>query len=135
MVEYIASRLLSFLIKAGKNISQARVLVMGVTFKENVSDIRNSKVIDVIKELQDFGIKTDIIDPYAEKEILEEEYQLHLTENMAEKYDAVVVAVKHQEYLALTEEYFLNLTNENGILIDIKGIYNKKIKNMTYWTL
>ena len=135
MGEYIATRLLRFLIKAGKNISQARVLVMGITFKENVSDIRNSKVVDVIKELQDFGIKTDIIDPYAEKEVLEEEYQLHLNEKASEKYDAVVVAVKHKEYDHLTEDYFLNLTNENGILIDIKGIYNKKIKKMTYWTL
>ncbi|MGB1204275.1 MAG: nucleotide sugar dehydrogenase [Chitinophagales bacterium] len=135
MGEYIAMRLLRFLIKAGKNISQARVLIMGVTFKENVSDIRNSKVIDVISELQSFGLTTDIIDPYAENEVLAKEYQLALTEKTAEKYDAVVVAVKHKEYENLTETHFLNLTNENGILIDIKGIYNKKIKKMTYWTL
>jgi UDP-N-acetyl-D-galactosamine dehydrogenase len=117
------------------SIKNAKVLVMGVTFKENVSDIRNSKVADVIRELQSYGISVDVIDPYANSDELLHEYGFKLTGNPLNNYSAIIVAVNHDEYCGLSEEYFLDLSAEKGILIDVKGIYRNKIHKLTYWSL
>ncbi|MCX6267594.1 MAG: nucleotide sugar dehydrogenase [Bacteroidetes bacterium] len=132
---YVAKQCVKQLIKVGKNILSAKVLVMGATFKENVSDIRNSRVADLISELKQYGIHVDITDPYASHDELIHEYGFGLTSNIRHDYDAVVVAVNHQPYLDLTEEYFKSITSENGILIDVKGIFRKKISGMKYWSL
>jgi UDP-N-acetyl-D-glucosamine/UDP-N-acetyl-D-galactosamine dehydrogenase len=133
---YAAKQLVKKLIAAGKNIQQSRVLIMGVTFKENVSDIRNSKVADVISELQSYGVNLDIIDPFANSEELRHEYGFSLTENLGNNYDAIVIAVNHNEYIKLTEVDFKKLMDgvENPILIDIKGIFRNKIKDLQYWS-
>ena len=131
----IAKKLMQLLVKEGKDISHSKVLVMGATFKENVSDIRNSKVIDVIRELQLFNVKVDIIDPLASTVDFELEYGIKLSPSIEGNYDAIVLAVSHKEYLGLSADYFYSISNKNPIFIDIKGVYRNKIKNMTYWSL
>ena len=100
----------------GKNILGARVLVMGVTFKEDVSDIRNSKVVDIVNELKDFGVDVDVTDPNADSEEVMHEYGFKLIEKPRANYDAVIVAVAHKEYMDLDEEYFRGLTYEHAVL-------------------
>ncbi|MES2592768.1 MAG: nucleotide sugar dehydrogenase [Bacteroidota bacterium] len=132
---YIAKQTVKKIIAAKKNLTVSRVLVMGATFKENVSDIRNSKVADVVKEFKSFGVAVDIIDPHASSEELDHEYGFGLTEKAGNGYDAVVVAVNHKEYLKLDESYYKSLLSEGGILVDVKGILKGQIKNLTYWSL
>ncbi len=132
---YVAKQTVKNIIAAKKNISQSRVLVMGATFKENVSDIRNSKVADVIKEFESFGVKVDLIDPYASSDELKHEYGFGLVEKPGTGYDAVVVCVNHKEYLDLNEDYYKTLLSDGGIVVDVKGILRGKIKNLTYWSL
>jgi len=132
---YVAKQTVKKIIKAGKNIAEAKVLVMGATFKEDVSDIRNSKVADVVKEFISFGVKVEVIDPHASSEHLKHEYGFGLVDKIANDYDAVFIAVNHAEYSNLNEDYFKSITSKNPVLVDIKGIYRGKIKNMTYWSL
>jgi len=132
---YIGKQTVKRIIAAGKGMIGTRVLILGITFKEDVTDIRNSKVIDVVKELEDFGIKIDIIDPGASKHEVKEEYKIDLKDSPSGKYDAVILAVSHKEYLNLDESYFASLLNKNGIIVDVKGILRGKIKNHTYWSL
>jgi UDP-N-acetyl-D-galactosamine dehydrogenase len=123
------------IIRAGKNVLHSRVLVLGATFKENVSDIRNSKVADVINELKSYGVDVDVIDPYANSEELEKEYGFALSENPENKYAAIIVAVSHKEYVGLPEEYFLKHSEDKGIVMDVKGIYRNTIHKLTYMSL
>ena len=132
---YVAKQCVKQLIKAGKNVLGARALVMGATFKENVSDIRNSRVADLVSELKQYGISVDVTDPYASNDELMHEYGFGLTENIQGNYDAIIVAVNHKPYLEFTEEYFKSISASKGILIDVKGIFRKKIHNMSYWSL
>ncbi len=133
---YAAKQLVKKLIAAGKNIQQSKVLIMGVTFKENVSDIRNSKVADVISELNSYGVNVDVVDPMANAQELEHEYGFSLCEKPSDDYDAVIVAVNHKEYMQLTENDLKNMMKniENPILVDIKGIFRNKIKDLQYWS-
>ncbi len=133
---YAAKQLVKKLIAAGKNILQTKVLVMGITFKENVSDIRNSRVSDLISELKTYGLSVDVVDPYADSKEVAEEYGFSLVRSQSDDYDAVVVAVNHQPYINLTEEDFKRIMKdpEKGILIDIKGIYRNRIRELTYWS-
>lgn len=132
---YVAKQLVKKLIAAKKHISESRVLVMGVTFKENVADIRNSRVPDIICELKSYGLSLDVVDPYANAEEVKNEYGFEITDKLQEKYDAIVVAVSHDEYSDLSESYFKGISRENGIIFDIKGMYRNKIKDLTYWSL
>ncbi|WP_210489959.1 nucleotide sugar dehydrogenase [Rufibacter aurantiacus] len=135
MGAYVASKAIKMMIKEGKAISKAKVLVMGATFKENVEDIRNSKVADVINELKSFGVQVDVVDPYASSDELEHEYGFALTANPSNDYDAVVVAVNHKDYLELDENYFQSISADSPIVIDLKGIYRGKINTLPYWSL
>ncbi|MBN2682037.1 MAG: nucleotide sugar dehydrogenase [Bacteroidales bacterium] len=135
MGSYVAKQLVKKIIAKDKNIKNARVLVMGVTFKENVSDIRNSKVVDVINELKTYSVNVDVIDPFAVSLEVNEEYGFELKSKPEGTYDAVIAAVNHKQYVELQESYFEELTGKDGILIDIKGMYRNKIKNLTYWSL
>ena len=132
---YVAKQCVKQLIKVGKNVLNARVLLMGATFKENVSDIRNSRVADVVSELKQYGACVDITDPYASSDELVHEYGFGLTDEIRQDYDAVIVAVNHATYLDLTEDYFKSLSSVNGILIDVKGIFRNKIHELNYWSL
>ena len=122
------------IIAAGKNISKSKVLVMGATFKEDVSDIRNSKVADIVKELKSFGVKVEIVDPQAESEELKHEYGFGLNK-LGKGYDGVIVAVNHKEYKTLDEKYFKTILSNKGVLVDVKGMYRGKMKGLTYWSL
>lgn len=135
MGRYIAKKIVKKVLAQGKNILHARVLVMGITFKENVSDIRNSKVVDMVREFMDFGAVVDVVDPYASPLAVEQEYGIELKERPGKDYDAIVVAVAHKDYILLDENYFISLSNEKAVLGDIKGLYRRKIKNMAYWSL
>jgi len=132
---YTAKQTVKKIIAAGKHISESKVLIMGATFKEDVSDIRNSKVCDVVNEFISFGATVDVVDPHADSELLNEEYGFGLVENIRNDYDAIVVAVNHKEYVELDEAYFKSITSENPVLVDIKGIYRGKINELTYWSL
>ena len=134
---YIGKKVVKNLIRLGRNVMSSRVLVMGITFKEDVSDIRNSKVVDIIRELQDYGANVDIVDPHADGAEVRAEYGLEMVPSpQPHAYDAVIVAVSHKEYLNLTEEYFKTLTTSpDAILADIKGLYRGKIQTLSYWSL
>lgn len=132
---YVAKQLVKQLIDHGKTILNSKVLVMGVTFKEDVSDLRNSKVFDVISELQTYGVKVEAVDPYASHKEVMHEYGFEMTEKIGNDYDAVIVAVSHDTYIDLDENYFKGLCNDKSIMVDIKGIYKDKIKDMFYWSL
>ena len=132
---YIAKQTVKKLIFAGKNILHSKVLVMGATFKENVSDIRNSRVADLVSELKTYGIDVDVVDTYASSKECLHEYGFSLEEKIRNDYDAVVVAVAHKEYETLDETYFASVMAQNGILVDVKGLYRNKIKNLIYWSL
>jgi len=131
---FIAKKVVQTLIEQDKNPGKSRVLVMGITFKEEVSDIRNSKVIDLIKELEDFSIEVDVIDPNASAIELKEHYNVTLQPNPTGKYDCIILAVGHQAYRKMEPSDFEKLSNGSVYLFDIKGIQNKKnFKN--YWRL
>jgi len=134
---YIAKQLVKKLISKGRNVLNSKVLVFGVTFKENVSDVRNSKVADLINELKSFGVNVDIVDPWANKKEVEDEYGFVLKEKPGNNYDSVVVAVNHNEFLDFNESYFKSLLadSKNGIFVDVKGVYKGKIKELSYWSL
>lgn len=132
---YIGKQTVKKIIAAGKGMKGIRVLIMGITFKEDVTDIRNSKVIDVVRELEDFGIKVDIVDPGASEHEVKEEYGIDLKASPSGKYDAVILAVSHSRYLNLDETYFTSLLNKDGIVVDVKGILRGKINKHTYWSL
>ncbi len=135
MARYIARKIIRHIIKNSGDVRSARVLVKGTTFKENVSDIRNSKVADVIKELQAFYVNVDVVDPHADSEELQHEYGFGLTEKLSGKYDAVIIAVPHEPYTLLDETYFASITNEGALIADLKGIYRNKINTREYWSL
>jgi UDP-N-acetyl-D-galactosamine dehydrogenase len=137
---YVAKNTVKKIIAAGKNISKTKVLIMGTTFKENVTDIRNSRVADVVKELKSYSVQVDVTDPYADSDELMREYgygliEFPLSRRRKKTYDAIIVAVNHKEYLNLDEKYFLSFLTPKGVLVDVKGIYRGKIKNITYWSL
>ena len=133
---YIAKQTVKKVIAQGKHIQEAKALIMGATFKEDVSDIRNTKVIDIITELKSYQMSVDIVDPHANSEEMEKEYGVSLIQQPSNNYDAIIVAVNHHAYLELTETYFKSLFKEGkGVFIDVKGIYKSKIKDLEYWSL
>ncbi|MFT4969646.1 MAG: UDP-N-acetyl-D-galactosamine dehydrogenase [Chitinophagales bacterium] len=135
MGAYVAQRLVQKMIKNGKQIASSKVLVMGSTFKEDVADIRNSKVVDVIEELKGYSVNVDVMDAYAEKHEMKAEYGIELIDEIKDKYDAIIVAVNHDKYVELDEAYFESITNEKAILVDIKGVFRNKINKLEYWSL
>ena len=118
---FVANQVVKLMIKKGKRIEGAKILVLGITFKENCPDIRNSRVIDVINELKDFGCNVDVYDPWADKEEVKEEYGIDLLtkeDNIdLSKYDAIVVAVAHDEFKKMDIK-----KSDNQVIYDIKGI-------------
>ncbi len=131
---FIAKKVVTTLIDKGKNPSNCRVLIMGITFKEDVSDIRNSKVAHLIREMIDYSLTVDIVDPYASAEEVEHEYNLILKEKPTESYDAIIIAVGHSDYKSLEKEDFRALANDDLLLFDIKGIKNEEDYD-NYWKL
>jgi len=135
MGRYIAKQTVKKILAADKHLGQARVLVMGFTFKENVADIRNSKVADIIHELQSYRVNVDVVDPYADPEEIMHEYKIELKDKPSEKYDAIIVAVAHHEYREMKEKDFTAISQKGGIIVDVKGLYLGQIRNLDYWSL
>ncbi|MDD5473251.1 MAG: nucleotide sugar dehydrogenase, partial [Candidatus Methanoperedens sp.] len=140
MGKYVAEQTVKQLIKAGKTVNKCRVLVLGITFKENVKDIRNSRVIDIINELKDCNVNTIVYDPYAIKEEVLKEYGIELSDKFEDlrPFDSIVVAVKHRDFVNLDIKYLKSLCSNPCVLTDVKGIYNKEEVLKTgfnYWRL
>lgn len=131
---FIAKRIVQSLIEQDKNPGKSRVLVMGITFKEEVSDIRNSKVVDLIKELEDYSIAVDVIDPFGSPVELAHEYNIQLKSAPEGKYDSIVLAVGHQTYRNMQPADLAALSNGPVYLFDIKGVL-KKADYDNYWRL
>jgi UDP-N-acetyl-D-glucosamine/UDP-N-acetyl-D-galactosamine dehydrogenase len=132
MAKYVARKIITHALRIS---NEPKILVKGVTFKENVSDIRNSKIVDTVKELLLFNIAVDVEDPYALEEDVREEYGLHLTRKVADNYDAVIVTVPHAPYTKLDDAYFASITRAGALIADLKGIYRNKITSRQYWSL
>ena len=132
---YVAKQTVKKIIAAGANPAAARVLVMGATFKENVTDIRNSKVADVVRELKSFSCTVDVADPHADSDEVKHEYGYELVNEMKGPYDAIIVAVNHTEYANKDEAWFQSMLTPKGVLVDLKGIFRKKVKSVNYWSL
>ncbi len=141
MGKFIAEKTVKRMIFNGIKIKDSKVLVLGLTFKENVPDLRNSKVIDVINELKEFGVNVLVADPMANNEESIEEYGVSLTDfNTVKDVQAVIVAVSHKEYMALSFDDLKKLYSsdvQGKVLVDVKGIYDKNIaeKSFDYWRL
>jgi UDP-N-acetyl-D-glucosamine/UDP-N-acetyl-D-galactosamine dehydrogenase len=121
---FIANKVVKLMLQAGNNIKNDPILVLGITFKENCPDIRNSRVIDVIRELQDFGAKVEVYDPWASNEEVQHEYGLSLIKNLDKKYGAVVLAVSHREFKVLD---FKAIMHEKTIIYDVKSFLDKNL--------
>lgn len=133
---YIGKQTVKKILAKGKNIQDAKVLVMGVTFKEDVSDIRNSKVTNIVSELKSFQVNVDLVDPHASSEEMERQYGVSLKDTADSDYDAIIVAVNHEEYKALSESDFEKMMKDDkGIFVDVKGIFKNKIDRLEYWSL
>ncbi|MEO7174669.1 MAG: nucleotide sugar dehydrogenase [Saprospiraceae bacterium] len=137
MPAYITNKLVQTLTQHGKAPHQSKVLVLGITFKENVADIRNSKVINLVREMRAYAIQVDVMDPHASSEELEKHYYIKLTEQMADSYDAIIIAVSHKEYLEKDMSYYLSKSRGKPIIFDLKGIFKsaKSSDEMVYWRL
>jgi UDP-N-acetyl-D-galactosamine dehydrogenase len=135
MPAYVAKKVVQHIIKHTKNVADANVLVMGATFKENVSDIRNSKVAAVVKELKSFSLNVDVADPHASDEELQHEYGFGLSASLKNKYDAIILAVPHNEYKALDVSYFESITQPHALFADLKGIFRNHSLSRKYWSL
>jgi len=133
---YIAKQVVKKVIAADKEVKKAKILIMGVTFKEDVADIRNSKVVDIYNELKSYGIhQIDVVDPHASSQEVEHEYGFTTKEKVEDIYDAIIVAVSHKEYVSLTASYFKSIAAEECVFVDVKGIFRNLKNEFTYWSL
>ncbi len=131
MSRYVASEMIKLLIKNGVAVNASKVLVLGITFKENCPDIRNSKVIDIITELKDYGVSVEVNDPWADEEEVKHEYGINLSKNIElEVYDGIVLAVSHSQFLA--SDFKTRLSHFAGAVYDVKGIlgYTENTKRL-----
>ena len=117
MGKFVADRTIKLMIKKGINISQSKVLILGLAFKENCPDVRNTKVIDIVKEMNEFGCKVDIADYWVDKDVVMKEYSIVIKEDYDyDDYEAIILAVAHDEYK------LLNINNDNKVIFDIKSV-------------
>ncbi|MEL1252623.1 nucleotide sugar dehydrogenase [Flavobacterium sp. DGU38] len=120
MGEYIASQIVKLMIKKGISVNHAELLMLGITFKENCPDVRNTKIVDVIRALKEYGISVTIYDPLANTEEVKKEYGFTTTSILPkEKFDAIVLGVAHSEFLKLD---FLEIKKDNSLIYDVKGV-------------
>ncbi|HMG81595.1 MAG TPA: nucleotide sugar dehydrogenase [Ferruginibacter sp.] len=135
MAGYVAKKILQHIIQKNGNVKDAKILVMGATFKENVSDIRNSKVADVVRELKSFSLQVHVTDPYADSDELKHEYGFELIPELSKDYEAIIITVPHNAYKNLDDAYFAGITKPIAMIADIKGIFRGKINSRAYWSL
>jgi UDP-N-acetyl-D-glucosamine/UDP-N-acetyl-D-galactosamine dehydrogenase len=125
MGDYVAKEVVKLMIKKGMNIKDADILMLGITFKENCPDVRNTKVVDVISALKDFGLKVSIYDPWADPKEVMHEYGLTITNTLpSQKFDAVVLGVSHNEFMELD---LAAITNGESVVYDVKGVLKSEL--------
>jgi UDP-N-acetyl-D-galactosamine dehydrogenase len=127
MAAYVAQQTVKQLIRSGSQVKGSKVIVLGLTFKENCPDLRNSKVADVVQELKEFGCEVSVTDPIADSDEAEHEYGVTLTpwEQIPTAADAIVAAVSHREFLAMPLEQLLGKLRASGVFIDVKAAYDR----------
>jgi UDP-N-acetyl-D-galactosamine dehydrogenase len=128
MSAFIAKKTIKYLVDKNKNIKDSNILIMGLTFKENCPDIRNTKVVDIIEELNDFGCNVDVYDPWVDKEEEKKTYKSGIINDpfkSDKKYSAIIVAVAHDQFKSITNNSYQEISDGELILIDIKGIVEK----------
>ena len=135
MGKYVGEKAVQHVIANTEKVKEAKVLVMGTTFKEDVSDIRNSKVANIINHVKSHFIQVDVVDPHADSHELHEEYGFALAQNIKNDYDVIIVAVAHKNYRKLNDEYFKSISKSHALVIDLKGIYRNQINSRMYWSL
>lgn len=137
MPAFVAKKAVQMMIEEGKNPGQCKALIMGVTFKEDVADIRNSKVIDLYKELTSYYVHVHVSDEYASPNEVAHEYGISMVDSISDDYDIIIVAVGHEKYKKMNVDYYKSISKKDPILIDLKGIYDKVSweKAVTYWRL
>jgi UDP-N-acetyl-D-galactosamine dehydrogenase len=120
MGQYVASEVVKIFVKNDIQVKDAEVLVLGITFKENCPDVRNTRVVDVIQHLKEFGSKVTVFDPWANPSEVKKEYQVETLKSIPQqKFDGIVLAVAHQEFLTIDFNKYLN---KNGVIYDVKGV-------------
>lgn len=124
MGAFVANKVVKLMIKKGINVNTAKTLMLGITFKENCPDIRNSKAIDIVTELKDFGVQVDIFDPMADSHEVEEEYGVGLVAKPANDYDAIIMAVAHKQFEQLN---LADLCKEHYVVYDVKSVLDKNV--------
>ena len=136
MGRYVAKQTAKKLLQKGINLLEANILIMGITFKENFADIRNTKVVDIYNELLSYNVKNiDLVDYFADKEEVKHEYGIEMADEIKNNYDAIILAVNHEKYTNLPEDYFAEIGTDKVLFVDVKGIYRNKIKKLDYWSL
>lgn len=135
MPAYVAKKTVQKMVKQGKNPAESRVLVLGITFKEGVSDVRNSKVAELVKELQAYSLTVEVMDPLADAHALMEDYQIELVSEPKKNYDALVLAVAHPAFRQLSTEQFNSWARFPALFVDIKGTFKSKVPDFEYWSL
>ncbi|PKP49799.1 MAG: Vi polysaccharide biosynthesis UDP-N-acetylglucosamine C-6 dehydrogenase TviB [Bacteroidetes bacterium HGW-Bacteroidetes-11] len=121
---YVANRVIKHMIRKGQTVAGSRVLMLGITFKENCPDIRNSRAIDVVTEFNEYSCKVDVYDPWADHAEVKHEYGIDLVDKPGNDYDAIVLAVAHNEFKELD---IRSLGSSNPVIYDIKGLLDKSI--------
>jgi UDP-N-acetyl-D-galactosamine dehydrogenase len=135
MAAFVAKKVLQHILQYTENARSSKVLIMGATFKENVSDVRNSKICEVVQELKDYSVNVEVTDPIADAEEIEKEYGFKLVSTLANDYDAVIFAVPHNAFAHYTEHDFAAITKPQALIADLRGIYRGKISQRKYWSL
>lgn len=129
MGQFVANKVIKLMIEKGHRIKDSKILVLGFTFKENCPDIRNTKIVDVISELKEFGTNVHVCDPWADEQEVFHEYGLRVENKLdcilSDKYDAIILAVSHEEFLDLDIDKMKN--GHDAVIYDIKGAWKKEL--------
>lgn len=121
---FVANKVIKLMIQKGHKIQGANALILGITFKEDCPDIRNSRVIDIYNELNQFGLNVDVYDPHADPILVRKEYEINLIGNIIKRYDAVILAVSHSEFRNIP---YINILNNKSVLFDTKGFIDRNL--------
>jgi UDP-N-acetyl-D-galactosamine dehydrogenase len=135
VVERVAEKVVEHLAEVGVPLAGAKVLVKGVSFKGNVADIRNSKILEVVKLLKEQGVQVDLEDPLVNNSHLKKEVGWELSSKLSNNYEVVIVAADHSVYNNLGEDYFCGISGPQALIMDLKGMFQGKVTQRKYWSL
>jgi UDP-N-acetyl-D-galactosamine dehydrogenase len=135
IIDRVAAKAVGHLLEIGVALSAARVLVKGVSFKGNVADIRNSKILEVVKILKEQGVQVDLEDPLVNNAQLKKEHGWELSSQLSNNYDIIIMAADHSVYFNLGEDYFCAISGPQALIMDLKGMFQGKVTQRKYWSL